>query len=935
MQLLKSDVYLVWFVLCVVLAMSCGAAEIHEAAANGEAQKIRDLLEAGEEVDAQNRRESTPLHLAARSGSLEVVQILVEEGADLDARNAWGRRPRTEAARNLHWEVVQELMPKIGDEAEKKPWIAYVDAVAEAKPDHERRVMLVFPLVKHGSDVGEIGAGGGLIALQAMWRSSFCPGRTLDTWGSLTLTAYAQQQLLGHDRRVTDDKIRDVCAIHDTENYVTGSLKVKDGRYRAVLEFNGRNGSREEIIEDRADQLHLLHCRIARLLTEYMEYSLNPTQDRLLDKPLLTSTELLHQVAKRYPAFVYFNRNDMGKFWEQLPDECSTPWTDWVQMKGMMKTLKPSWHNVEKEWEKIYSHRDNPWMGYELGLRKLAVTSSSKKIGTGSWGNGCERLAYLLEADPYNFDVLWLLARNLARMEETAVSKKLRKHLHEHLYEDSHLADYLEGKFMVERAWDARGGGWVRSVTDEGWKLFKKRLQEAKKSYENALRKEQLFWPAYTALITVGMGQSADYSTMEGYFDKSLEICPTNRTPYMRLIYAREPKWGGSVQQMFDIGRKAANTEYYKSDVPVLLFDRVINGNSFKIKEKSGPYARRQFLTSNEVWQEIEPVLEKTVKENPHNYEHAAMYMLLSYWRKDLETVTELRNRLAKADYRGNAFPDSAVGNMRWETIGQWVERCQWDDLVGATCRGDDDGLRQMIENGADPDARSHGVPAVYAAAAHGQDDCLRLLLKDGADVNASVARGKNKGWTAVHGAVSKGELSTLKMLLEHGADVTKEGAGGEHPLHNAATFERTEAIKLLVAHGADLFAEDGENQIPVSRSPGVGNLAPRRLLLKVGELQRLRLEIKKNHAGSPVEELRQAISKWRSKEDAEHQYIVIRTEGQCFLAQKPSRSSNTMFISTPELTIHSVEVRKLGPEQRLQKFAQNFSTNGESDAPQ
>ena len=40
----------------------------------------------------------------------------------------------------------------------------------------------------------------------------------------------------------------------------------------------------------------------------------------------------------------------------------------------------------------------------------------------------------------------------------------------------------LEGRFAVDDAWAARGGGWANTVTDEGWKVFRQRLADAEQA---------------------------------------------------------------------------------------------------------------------------------------------------------------------------------------------------------------------------------------------------------------------------------------------------------------------------------------------------------------------------------------------------------------------------------------------------------------------
>lgn len=62
------------------------------AAANGDVDQVRALLEVGVEVDSVDGRGSTPLVLAARNGHVETMRLLVEAGADIDRRPTTGAR---------------------------------------------------------------------------------------------------------------------------------------------------------------------------------------------------------------------------------------------------------------------------------------------------------------------------------------------------------------------------------------------------------------------------------------------------------------------------------------------------------------------------------------------------------------------------------------------------------------------------------------------------------------------------------------------------------------------------------------------------------------------------------------------------------------------------------------------------------------------------
>lgn len=79
--------------LLVVESSPPAPSRLHRAAAAGDVEQVKQLLEQGYEIDQQHTRGLSALHEAVRRGHGEVVQVFMEAGADPDDPTAQGETP--------------------------------------------------------------------------------------------------------------------------------------------------------------------------------------------------------------------------------------------------------------------------------------------------------------------------------------------------------------------------------------------------------------------------------------------------------------------------------------------------------------------------------------------------------------------------------------------------------------------------------------------------------------------------------------------------------------------------------------------------------------------------------------------------------------------------------------------------------------------------
>jgi ankyrin repeat protein len=137
--------------LLVFFTGSAFAGPLHDAARDGDLEKVRALVGDGAGIDAQSERGETPLILATLAGQEEVVELLIEKGAAIDGRNAGGFTPLHAAAYAGDAAIAELLLAKGADvnDAQNKSGVTPLFPAVE---ENHREVAEL--LITEGADLG-------------------------------------------------------------------------------------------------------------------------------------------------------------------------------------------------------------------------------------------------------------------------------------------------------------------------------------------------------------------------------------------------------------------------------------------------------------------------------------------------------------------------------------------------------------------------------------------------------------------------------------------------------------------------------------------------------------------------------------------------------------------------------------------------------------
>jgi len=696
--------------------------------------------------------------------------------------------------RHLSWLLVCALgVGLAGAEGAEDDWLARVRSRLETMPTRARRVMLVFPLVEAGSENGEIGWGRGLIALQAMWVSSFAPDRLLDTWDFTADWRFADQQLFGAGRRVTPEKIEAVCAALDTQNYVTGTLEVGPDRYVARLVLHGEKGVQEIEHAGPKAELPRLPCLIAVDVVAYLRVPITARQQEHLRRAPLSSVELFDEVAGRFHASYYFGTHQPW-FWQSVAERCRTPWTQFAYVQASF------WAFTRESW-KLYT--ESPPETQTTALDVMGANAFLAPLNTA--GLLCLRL---IEEDPYDPEPLLRLAARLMEMGEEELAWAVLDRCAA-VYGDSHLGPLYSGLFLAPYAWDVRDGMWAANTMNRTPGVFRRWLVRARTDLEAALEKEPRCWPAASALMAVADSLDLGQKYCEDRFAEVIAACPTLMQAYQKML---DPNAPAEAQLAF--GRRCAATELYHTRIPSLLIEAhamvavdLPRWGGWLPPQAEGKEMLTKYFSQPAVWQEVAPVLERLAEQNPLDYRDLSRYLALAYWRGDTELASRLVERIPRAAY------EAITENPSWFCLPSGLHdevsrlaRAGFPALAAAVREGDAEAVQRLIAAGEPVNQATHdGWTPLHVAAERGHMGIARLLLKGGADANAATEDGS----TPLHLAAKNGHVPVALMLLAGGADVNATGPDGRTPLLVALEAYENPFAQLLLKRGADPNAKD------------------------------------------------------------------------------------------------------------------------------
>lgn len=131
---------------------------------------------------------------------------------------------------------------------------------------------------------------------------------------------------------------------------------------------------------------------------------------------------------------------------------------------------------------------------------------------------------------------------------------------------DPWFALMMRARQAFDRAWDARGGGYANTVTEEGWDGYRKGIQEASELLNQAWTLHPEIPDAAVLMIDCSRG---DPKGCRFWFDRAVAAQMDALDAYSSYRFTLRPRWGGSLQDMEAFAEECLNTKRFDTHVPL------------------------------------------------------------------------------------------------------------------------------------------------------------------------------------------------------------------------------------------------------------------------------------------------------------------------------------------------------------------------------
>lgn len=202
----------------------------------------------------------------------------------------------------------------------------------------------------------------------------------------------------------------------------------------------------------------------------------------------------------------------------------------------------------------------------------------------------------------------------------------------------SQPAAYLaKAEILISYAWDARGGGWANSVTPEQWRIFHKRISEARKILEDSyeITKGNPYW--FLEMEVIAKAQSWAEEEFDALYQAAVTAVPTYYFIHFRAADYYQPRWNGSKEKLRAFVDNAVSKS--KSSEGMTLYARIYWSQLWALQNKT-------FDDGYGEWDNMRQGFEDIMQQYPRSSWNLNAFAYYACMAKDWETFRRLSSQI-------------------------------------------------------------------------------------------------------------------------------------------------------------------------------------------------------------------------------------------------------------------------------------------------
>jgi hypothetical protein len=193
----------------------------------------------------------------------------------------------------------------------------------------------------------------------------------------------------------------------------------------------------------------------------------------------------------------------------------------------------------------------------------------------------------------------------------------------------------LKARFLIDYAWDGRGGRDVAHVTDNAKSVFASRLEAAEQEAAKAAAIDPLSPVVAPLMLTIELGQGVGRERMESWFHYGTAVDPGSYQIYAQKLRYLEPQWYGSPKDMIAYGEELLAAKQWNLKVPfVLAFAYFQLGQRYE--DPSEFYQEKP-----QTCRDIEAIYDGYLKQYPDAAYERSGYALMLYYCGDYAAANQ------------------------------------------------------------------------------------------------------------------------------------------------------------------------------------------------------------------------------------------------------------------------------------------------------